>query len=175
MRWRKKTVIREYRKEHVDNGCLGSPYWASDMKTFSNESNLWTWQNIQVGKSITWKVSLSYFPKVTTVKGLLCFFSENVLWSTYMYLCHLSSICLSLLKIHSWGHAVDTVPLLLTCFEEVFVSVLVDLYQIYNNTFIKLYYMSLPWFSDPLSYWWVYVLVYLCKYIWQVLSSGVLD
>lgn len=37
----------------MGKGGLGSPYWAIDVETFSDESNLQTWQNIQVGKNIT--------------------------------------------------------------------------------------------------------------------------
>lgn len=34
-------------------GSLGSPYWAIDVETFSDESNLQTRQIIQVGKNTT--------------------------------------------------------------------------------------------------------------------------
>ena len=115
-------------------------------KHFQMKSNLWTWQNIQMRKNM-WKLCPSFI--VTTVKSLLCFFSGGILWSTFLYPYHLSSTCVFLLKKHCWSHAVNIVPFLLTCFKENFVSVPIDQYQIYNNTVLELYGMSVPGLKWP--------------------------
>lgn len=96
--------------------------------------------------------SLISYPssKVTTVKNVLCFFSRK--WFMIHLHVSLSSVTsLSLLQIHKWDHALHTVPLLWIGFEDVFVSPLVALCPVCNNSCLELHCMAAPWFTDSSS------------------------
>lgn len=174
MSWRKGTVMRENsRKQCMGNGCSGSPHWAGDMRTFPNESKH---DNIQVGKILHEKCLYFIFLLQSNHYSVyfVSFFSRR--WFMIHLYISLSSACLSLLKIHNrkkekekkhnGSHVIKTVPLLLTCFEEFFVSEFVDLYQICNNTFIEWQYVTVPWFTDPVSCWYFSFQVFATSVSW---------